>query len=225
MSPPPQPPQTLPIFPLTGSLLLPGNYLPLNIFEPRYRHMVADVLKGGLHIGMVQPVVPRQDNGSRPEMVDDHPEVYRIGCAGYVEQSEKQPDGRYLILLKGVRRFRAADELPLHRGYRRIIADYDAFPEDETEPLSEIGAQPLLAALESFGVRHGMSFEMERLELMPGVLLMNGLAAALPFSPAEKQALLECPTVEDRRDMLLTLMDFGLEDFDDGDVASAPTVH
>lgn len=225
MSPPPAPPKTLPIFPLTGSLLLPGNYLPLNIFEPRYRNMVRDVLKGGMHIGMIQPVVPRQDNASRPELVDDHPEVYRIGCAGLVEQSERQPDGRYLILLKGIHRFRVAEELPLQDGYRRVIADYGGFPEDDAEPLAEIGPEPLIAALETFGERHGMSFEMDRLQLMPGVLLLNGLAAALPFSPAEKQALLECDTPADRRDMLLTLMDFGLEDFDDGMPASAPTVH
>ena len=101
-------PEIVPVFPLTGSLLLPGNLLPLNIFEPRYRNMVADALEGGQYIGMVQPLTPRQDNwvesaenGEDP----DNPEIYRIGCLGRIEECEPQDDGRYLIILRGVSRF------------------------------------------------------------------------------------------------------------------------
>ena len=86
-------PEILPVFPLTGSLLLPGNLLPLNVFEPRYRNMVADALEGGQHIGMVQPLIPRQDNwvASAAAAEDrDNPELYRIGCLGRIEECEPQ---------------------------------------------------------------------------------------------------------------------------------------
>src|SRR5262245_16545128 len=95
-------PQILPVFPLTGSLLLPGNLLPLNVFEPRYRNMVADALAGEKQIGMIQPLVPRQDNWVDAAQQPDSPELYTVGCLGQIEEHEQQPDGRYLLLLRGV---------------------------------------------------------------------------------------------------------------------------
>lgn len=222
------PPEMLPIFPLTGSLLLPGNFLPLNIFEPRYRAMMADALDGSQHIGMIQPVVPRQDNRPEPselKTAPDNPDVYAIGCAGRIEQSEKQPDGRYLILLKGVSRFRIAEELPREHEYRRVRACYDEFARDLGEPQTELSPGPLLAALEDFGEKRELELDMERLRLLPGILLLNGLSAALPFSPAEKQALLEAPTPEERQELLLELMGWGFEDYDGNDYYAPPTIN
>lgn len=112
----PEPPEILPVFPLTGTLLLPGNFLPLNIFEQRYGNMVADAMAGERTIGMIQPLVPRPDNWGMPEEVFDQPELYAVGCAGRIERCEPQPDGRYLVLLKGVSRFRVREELPPLRG-------------------------------------------------------------------------------------------------------------
>lgn len=222
---PSRPPSRVPIFPLTGSLLLPGNFLPLNVFEPRYRNMVADALDGARYIGMIQPVVPRQDNRPDPLAPPDDPDLYAVGCVGLIEQAEKQEDGRYLVLLKGVSRFRIEEELPAERGYRRVVASYEDFADDLAEPSTEVDPGPLLSALSTFGDQHGLEFEMERLQLMPGVLLLNGLSAALPFHPAEKQALLEAPTPIARREMLLQLMGFGLSELGDDHDYSPPTVN
>src|SRR6476661_7363608 len=113
-------PGIIPVFPLTGSLLLPGNLLPLNIFEPRYRNMVADALEGDQYIGMIQPFAPRQDNNwvEAAERGDDAPVIYPIGCLGRIEECEPQDDGRYLLVLRGVSRFRVRRELEPKRGYR-----------------------------------------------------------------------------------------------------------
>src|SRR5512135_1261304 len=126
----PKLPEIIPVFPLTGSLLLPGNLLPLNIFEPRYRNMVADALDGDQLIGMVQPLTPRQDNWVASAQQPENPEIYAIGCLGRIEECEPQDDGRYLLVLRGVARFRVRQELPLKRGYRRVVADYSEFRRD-----------------------------------------------------------------------------------------------
>jgi Lon protease-like protein len=222
------PPDVLPLFPLTGSLLLPGNWLPLNIFEARYRNMVADSLEAGRHIGMIQPLMPRQDNRPSlvaPEELYDCPELYTVGCAGRIEQCDPQPDGRYLILLKGVSRFRVAGELPLHRGYRRARADYSEFEGDPLEPGLALDASRAMAALKAFGKAHDLSFDLDLLSSLPGVSLVNGLAVALPFRPAEKQALLEADGPAERLELLLTLMDMGLDAEPAADYYTPPTLH
>src|SRR3954471_17502667 len=114
----PKLPEIIPVFPLTGSLLLPGNLLPLNIFETRYRNLVADALEGDQLIGMIQPFTPRQDNWVESAESPESPEIYTVGCVGRIEECEPQDDGRYLIVLRGLSRFRVHQELPLHRGYR-----------------------------------------------------------------------------------------------------------
>jgi Lon protease-like protein len=225
---PAAPPRVLPLFPLTGSLLLPGNWLPLNIFEMRYRNMVADSLAAERYIGMIQPLVPRQDNRPAivaPEDLDDSPALYAVGCAGRIEQCDAQPDGRYLILLKGVSRFRVAGELPLHRGYRRANAEYSAFAGDLLEPELPLDAWRAMAALRAFGAAHGLSFDFDLLASLPGVSLVNGLAVALPFRPAEKQALLEADGPGERLELLLTLMDMGLDAEPAADYYAPPTLH
>jgi Lon protease-like protein len=218
-------PTIIPVFPLTGSLLLPGNLLPLNIFEPRYRNMVADALAGGNHIGLIQPFVPRQDNWVESAEAPDNPELYPIGCVGRIERSEQQPDGRYLIVLRGISRFRILRELPLRRGYRQVEADYSDFPGDELEPASLLNPSRLLRALRTFSETHGLEFDFDLLGSLPGVILLNGLAAALPFRPAEKQALLEAPGTMEREELLLTLMGMGLDTLSTDEYYSPPTVH
>ena len=100
-------PHILPVFPLTGVMMLPGTVLPLHIFEPRYRNMIEDTLKADKVFGMIQPFTPQDDNrGPEPGAEDRPPELYRVGCAGHIEQSEKFPDGRYFVQLRGVNRFR-----------------------------------------------------------------------------------------------------------------------
>ncbi|HEX9668137.1 MAG TPA: LON peptidase substrate-binding domain-containing protein [Thermoanaerobaculia bacterium] len=227
-------PDVLPVFPLTGSLLLPGNYLPLNVFEPRYRNMVADALAGERTIGMIQPRLPDPaDNwGSDQSLLrqatlpvaepttglrnlgfweeEQDPELYAIGCAGAIDRWEPQPDGRYLIVLRGLARFRVGGELPLHRGYRRVRADYAEFAADLEEPETPLDPGPVLAAVRAFSRAHGLELDFTLLSGLGGITLLNGLAAALPFGPAEKQALLEAAAPAEREHLLLSLLEMGV---------------
>ncbi len=239
-------PTVLPIFPLTGSLLLPGSFLPLNIFEPRYRNMVADAMGGeGLdqeqkepkgsadgqppYIGMIQPVVPRPDNRGTMEALLENPELYKVGCAGRIERYEPQPDGRYHILLRGMCRFRVREELAVDDstggGYRRVVADYSEFLSDLTEPTFNLHPGRLLRATREFGERHGFAFELDVLSALPGIVLLNGLAAALPFSPPEKQALLEAAGPAEREELLLLLMGMGIDANALDESYTPPTLH
>jgi Lon protease-like protein len=225
---PENPPPVIPVFPLTGSLLLPGTLLPLNIFEPRYKNMVADALEEGRHIGMIQPVVPRLDSFGDlldPTEVELAPELYHVGCAGRIDRCEPQPDGRYEIVLRGICRFRIREELPEQRGYRRVSADYTEFSGDPTEPQISIDPAQMLGSLRAFGQKHGLEFDYSLLEALPGISLLNGLAVALPFRPEEKQALLEAESPEERERLLLTLMGMGFEPMSAEEYYSPPTVH
>ena len=199
----------LPVFPLTGSLLLPGNFLPLNIFEPRYRNMVADALKTDRLIGMVQPRLPGPDNFGVAD--EARPELYSVGCAGVIEESERQEDGRYLIVLKGTCRFRIQSEIDERRGYRRVVAGFDEFVIDLQPPDEELDRPVLLAAIEAFSADHGLEFDRDLLAALPPLNLLHAVAAALPFTSEEKQALLEAPSPEERQQTLLTLMGMGFE--------------
>jgi Lon protease-like protein len=225
-------PAVLPVFPLTGSLLLPGNWLPLNVFEPRYRNMVEDAVsaegggRGGSWIGMIQPRVPQDDNlGPLEDATPLDSELYAIGCAGRIERCEPQPDGRYLVLLKGWSRFRVREELAGVHGYRRVAADYAEFAADLAEPEVELDPGQLLQAVRAFGRKHGLSFDFGVLAALPGVALLNGLAVALPFQPAEKQALLEAAGPRERQEMLLALMGMGIDALDTGERYAPPTVN
>jgi len=222
---PEETPTIIPVFPLTGSLLLPGNLLPLNIFESRYLNMVEAALAGSKHIGMIQPFVPHQDNWVETAEAASNPELYPIGCVGRIERSEQQEDGRYVIVLRGISRFRTLRELPLHRGYRQVEVDYSEFPGDEREPASPMDPSHILRALHGFAETHSLEFDFDLLGSLPGVILLNGLSAALPFQPAEKQALLEAPGTLEREELLLTLMGMGFDVMSSDEYYSPPTVH
>ncbi len=219
-------PEIVPIFPLTGVLLLPGMRLPLHVFEPRYRNMVADAQASEKMIAMVQPVVPRQDNSPPPDAEADAPRVYPVGCLGAIERCESAPDGRYTLALKGVTRMRLVEELPLHKGYRRVLADYSEFADDIAGQEEEaVDGADLLTALESFGERNSVTFDTTRLQEVPGIALLNGLCMSLPFAPAEKQALLEAPTPRSRSRILLSLMGMNPVGEDVPDPYTPPTLN
>jgi Lon protease-like protein len=221
----PKLPEIIPVFPLTGSLLLPGNLLPLNIFEPRYRNMVADALEGEQLIGMVQPVTPLQDNWVANAQQPESPEIYAIGCVGRIEEHEPQDDGRYLIVLRGVARFRVRQELPLKRGYRRVVADYSEFQRDFDELNVFLNPSQIMRALRAFGEKHDLEFDYDLLASVPGISLLNGLSVALPFRPAEKQALLEAADPAVREELLLTLMGMGIEPLSTDEYYSPPVLN
>ncbi len=206
-------PEILAIFPLSGVLLLPGGRLPLHVFELRYRNMVEDAMAGEAVIGIIQP---RRDAGEvfqdeLPGPSAERPGLYEVGCAGVIERCDKMADGRFVILLQGVCRFRVREELPLRRGYRRVKADFGDFEIDEHVEEAEIDSERLMRALAVFGEEHRITFELDKLRDLPGLALLNSVAMVLPFPPPEKQALLEAPGIEERFETLITLMDMGIE--------------
>ena len=204
-------PSEFPIFPLPGALLLPHGRLPLNIFEPRYLALVDDSLAQGRMFGMIQPNVhaPRAANG---------PSLYQIGCLGRLSQFAETEDGRYLITLTGVSRFRVIDELPIRHGYRRVTADFSHFQPDLAPAGSAMGVQrnELLGALRPFFTLHGIDANWDAIERMPEATLVTTLAMLCPFDDAEKQALLEAPTDADRAADLLALLRMSVHEGDPG---------
>ncbi len=192
-------PAVLPIFPLPGCLLLPGGRLPLNIFEPRYLAMTADALKGERIIGMLQPRDSTTALGA--------PEVFELGCAGRITAFSETDDGRYLITLTGLARFRVGDELPLAAGgYRLVRANFDGFHDDLAEQEADIDRESLLATLRLFFERHGIKGDWETIEKTSNERLITSLAMLCPFSPGEKQALLEAPGLAERAASMITML-------------------
>ncbi len=220
-----RPPDILPIFPLTGVLLLPGMWLPLHIFEPRYRSLVEDAQAGDAHIGMIQPVVPREDNRPPPGVSPENPEVYAVGCAGHIEQCDRLEDGRLYIQLQGVSRFRIVDEFPLLRGYRRVRVDYAPYWADGAAPSTAMDTARLIEALMRFGQTNNLPFDAAHLRDLPGGALINGLSMSLPFGPAEKQALLEAAGLEERQSLLLTLLGMGVRAKPETPAGAPPTLN
>jgi Lon protease-like protein len=212
-------PEVLPVFTLPGCLLLPGNWLPLNIFELRYRAMVADAMRHDRHLAILQP---RATSDWPALALSDQPDLYEVGGVGHIDRCEPQPDGRFHILLRGLQRFRIRRELPLRHGYRRVEAAYDEFSIDAAEGRIVLDPRPILASLAAFSSAHGLTFDLDLLASLPGVALVNGLAAALPFETDDKQALLEAADLVARHDLLLALMETGAPIPPE---ATLPTVH
>jgi len=219
-------PFVLPVFPLTGTLLLPGTLLPLNVFEARYRHLVSDVLKEDSLLGLVQPLDPSLDNFGQVDDPNDPPTLQSIGCVGQIDRSELQSDGRYQILVRGLVRFRTIGEAEVVRGYRRFRVDCEDFLGDPDEIDAYRNPKRVLVALEAFGKKHELEFDFDSLVNLSGVTLVNALSSALPFSPLEKQALLEAPDIEQREQVMLTLMGMAPDDLSrPEDYFSAPVVN
>ena len=198
-------PDTIPIFPLPGALLLPRARLPLNIFEPRYLAMLDDTLKTAHRlIGMVQPL-PAPDG-------EVEARLHRIGCAGRVTALQETEDGRYLITLSGASRFRLGELTDGFTPYLRARVDWSEFERDlgraEEDPGFDRGG--FLKVLGRFFDSAQLSSDWDSLKEAEVELLVNSLSILCPFDPEEKQALLEAPTLAERRETLLTLMEFAL---------------
>ena len=198
-------PEVLPIFPLTGILLLPRGRLPLNVFEPRYLAMTRDALAGERMIGMVQPSEPQDDNRGGGGL---NPPVYPVGCAGRMTQFSESDDGRYLITLTGIQRFRIREELPLLSGYRRIVPDWQPYADDRRRPAEPgFDRERLLRGLRGYFAQRRIQADFEAIDKAPGEYLVTSLAMACPFAPSEKQALLEAADLDARAELLTTLVE------------------
>lgn len=185
-------PATLPIFPLSGVLLLPRGRLPLNIFEPRYLAMVEDALAShDKLIGIIQPT-EKEPNG-RPQA------LYPIGCAGRLVGWSETDDGRYLIQLAGVARFDLGEEIATMRGYRRIRADFSRFEADFREPeRGGFDRKRLLSGLKAYFAAEELEGDWESISQAPDERIVSTLAMLCPFTAEEKQSLLECTTLAER---------------------------
>ena len=195
-------PDRLPIFPLTGALLLPGGVLPLNIFEPRYLAMTDAALGEARMIGMIQPFEGKGDAGDPP--------LYKIGCAGRIVEFRETDDGRYLINLEGVSRFDVLEELSKAELFRRVRPGWSRYAHDAEETkLPGFDADAFVAKLTPFLDRHRIKADLSAADSVPAIRLVDAVAMMGPFAPAEKQALLEADPVE-RADLLTKLVDMAL---------------
>ncbi|TPW27739.1 LON peptidase substrate-binding domain-containing protein [Pararhizobium mangrovi] len=204
-------PETIAIFPLTGALLLPGGQLPLNIFEPRYLEMFDDALSGDRLIGIIQP---RLDHAGKTEKraVDS---LSGVGCMGRITSFSETGDGRYIVSLTGVCRFRLDDEMRTRKAYRS--AHVTPFLNDLSDD-SEAGSVDRRGLIESFKAyleANELDADWDSVERASDSTLVNCLSMISPFGPAEKQALLEAPDLKSRAETLIAITEFALAN--DGD--------
>lgn len=205
-------PETLPIFPLSGVMLLPGGKLPLNVFEPRYLAMIFDSLAGHRLIGMVQPSQPGGFAGDGMPVEDGKPKVHKVGCAGRIVSFNETEDGRLLLALSGVCRFEIGRELDFAQGgYRRVSSLFAPYRADldHADELVELDRERLMAALAAFFRGRGLSTDWEAVKQAGDRNLVTSLSMMLPFGPAEKQALLESADTTARAKLLVAFLEMG----------------
>lgn len=205
-------PDTIPVFPLPGALLLPRTRLPLHIFEPRYLQMLDDSLKTSHRlIGMVQP---RDVPGSTETR------LHSIGCAGRVSAFSETEDGRYMITLSGVSRYRVNQQIEGFTPYIRCDVDWNGFERDlepsDVDP--EFDRLPFIDLLERFFEAEQLSTDWDSIKEAEDELLINSLSMLCPFDSEDKQALLEAPSQKTRRETLVTLIEFALRSGTDQEI-------
>jgi len=199
-----EPPGEMPLFPIRGCILPPGEHLPLNVFEPRYLNMIDDAMAGDRYIGMIQPA-----EGGTAEF----PALERVGTAGRIVSHSETEDGRYLLVLAGVMRFRIGEELKRLTPYRMARVDYRGFERDlDPQPLANGEAQArFLSRLRRFFALTGLEADWDSLERAPLNAVVDKVAMAAPFDADAKQALLTAPTPADRAERLSAFMDAALD--------------
>ena len=199
-------PEIIPVFPLPGALLLPRGQMPLNIFEQRYLAMIDDALRDGHRmIGMIQPDVTHSQDV-------DKPVLFRVGCAGRITQLAESGDGRYILELTGVARFKVIGEQDVLTPYRQCKVDYFPFIDDFTarKGEEEVNRDGLLVALAQFLKANNLKVDWEGIESAPNEALVNALAMMSPYGPAEKQAMLEAPDLKTRAEILIAVTEMDL---------------
>ena len=205
-------PSTIPVFPLPGALLLPRARLPLHIFEPRYLAMLDDTLKSDHRlIGMVQP---------REVPDGEEKRLHRIGCAGRLTGFSETEDGRYMITLTGISRYRITEEIVGFAPYLKAKVDWQGFDRDlgahEHDP--GFDRKRFMSSLARYFEAQSLQTDWDNLKEAEDELLINSLSMLCPFDVEDKQALLEAPSLATRRETLVTLMEFALRGGNDEEV-------
>ena len=197
-------PDVIPVFPLRAALLLPRGEMPLNVFEPRYLAMIEDAIRGDRIIGLIQPDPETED--------DERPGLVRVGCAGRLTALAETGDGRYLITLTGVARFRLVEELAVATPYRQVKADFGEFVVDLApgEGQDEVDRDALLKTLKDYLEANSLEADWDGIRRAPNEALVNALAMMSPFGPREKQALLEAPDLKSRAEILVAVTEMDL---------------
>ena len=199
-------PEIIPVFPLAGALLLPRGQLPLNIFEPRYLSMVDDSFRDGHRlIGMIQP------DPAHPGP-EDKPTLFKVGCIGRITQMAESGDGRYLLQLTGVVRFRVEEELKVATAYRQCRITTIPFADDFVARKGEdaVDRKAVLEALTAFLKANKLKTDWDGVESAPNEALVNALAMMSPYGAAEKQAMLEAPDLKSRAEILIAVTEMEL---------------
>ncbi len=199
-------PEIIPVFPLPGALLLPRGQLPLNIFEPRYLAMVDDSMRDGHRlIGMIQPDPAHPGTSEKPGL-------FTVGCIGRITQLAETGDGRYLLQLTGVARFRVVEELPCATLYRQCRVTTIPFADDYVarKGEDEVDRKAVLEALTAFLKANKLKTDWQGVESAPNEALVNALAMMSPYGTAEKQALLEAPDLKSRAEILIAVTEMDL---------------
>ena len=188
-------PKIIPVFPLSNFIIFPKTNVPLNIFEPRYIEMIDDAMKENRLVGMIQP---KKSN-------DNIPPLYDVGCAGKITSFNETEDGRYLIVLVGISRFKIIEEIKTKKNYRKCRINFENFLNDLGEKNEKINFSDLeliFSNLKSFFIKQGYKINWKDLEKQNLDQTINTLAMASPFSIEEKQILLESININDRKEKL-----------------------
>ena len=193
-------PDRIAVFPLSGALLLPRGQMPLNIFEPRYLAMIDDAMRSHRIIGMIQPV---QDARAKADV----PPLLPVGCAGRITQLGETGDGRYILTLTGVARFRVLEEMTAITPYRQCHVSFEEFGDDlvESKGEAEVNREGVLRALKDYAGANKLKVDWESINDAPNEALVNALSMMSPFGPMEKQALLEAGDLRLRADVLIAI--------------------
>ena len=199
-------PQTIPIFPLSNFIIFPKTTVPLNIFEPRYIQMVDECMKGNRIIGIVQP--KKTGNLKKPNL-------YEVGCAGKITSFNETEDGRYLIILNGICRFKITKELKNNKLYRECYVKFDDYYDDLLNNTQEIKFTNLNLILKNFKnlfKKKGYIINLKEVEKQNLDQKINTLSMASPFSLEEKQILLESKDLPLRKEKLEKILEIYASD-------------
>ncbi len=198
-------PSVIPVFPLAGALLLPRGQMPLNIFEPRYLAMIDDALAGDRIIGMIQP----EDGASLISGAKPH--LRAVGCAGRISGYSETDDGRYLITLTGVARFRILEEVASDTAYRLCRVTAEPFAGDfAVHGENDVDRDGLISAFRAYLDAHELDADWDSVIKASNESLVNAIAMLSPYGPAEKQALLEAPDLKTRAETLVALSEISI---------------
>ncbi len=208
-------PPSIPVFPLTGAILLPRATMPLNIFEPRYLAMIDNAISGSRIVGMIQPLKPEPDQESPTERAAP---LKGVGCAGRITAFQELDDGRILISLTGIARFKTIAELETDEPYRICQVDFSSYENDLITGYGEedVDRAALLEGLRSYMAINSLDADWDAISKAPTELLVNSLSVISPFGAEEKQALLEAPDLKARAETLATLAQMELATTDTG---------